>query len=339
MTTRTRLALLLPLLLLLPLSAASAQIPREEKAKLALVADRTAYAPGEEARIGVVMTIEEEWHTNSHEPTYDWLIPTDAELTLPEGWPGSVVDYPDGVMKRFAFTEGPISVYDGTVLFVAGVPIPEGANPGEVAISAFYADIGIIINTVSIIAQFFLFSFIVRRFGITTALLITPAAMLISSGVYFAIPVLWAGSMLTISDNSLSYSLNQTSRETLFVPTDPDVKYKARAFANMFVQRFGKGIAILMAMGLAAFPIRFLSLLAAIVIALWAGFAWYAGKRFDEQTGDDAERPFQIDRCHALRGDGPVVFAQAVRAQPCYAEMVDQSLPVAHALQGSDRTA
>ena len=161
---------------------------------------------------------------------------------------------------------------------------------GEVAISAFFADIGIIINSVSIIAQFFLFSFITRRFGITTALLITPAAMLISSGVYLAIPVLWAGSLLTISDNSLSYSLNQTSRETLFVPTDPDVKYKARAFANMFVQRFGKGIAILMALGLTAFPIRFLSILAAIVIFLWAGFAWYAGKRFDEQTGGDAER-------------------------------------------------
>ncbi|MGH7566958.1 MAG: NTP/NDP exchange transporter [Gemmatimonadota bacterium] len=162
---------------------------------------------------------------------------------------------------------------------------------GAEATSAFYANIGVIINTVSMITQFFLVSFIIRRFGITTALLVLPVAMLIASGVYVAVPVLWAGSLLTISDNAFSYSINQTSRETLYVPTPADVKYKARAFANMFVQRFGKGIAILMALGLTAVPIRFLSFLAAAVILIWAGFAWYAGRRFDEQTGEDASHP------------------------------------------------
>ena len=83
--------------------------------------------------------------------------------------------------------------------------------------------------------------------------------------------------------------MNQTARETLFMPTSADIKYKARAFANMFVQRFGKGTAILMALGLAAIPIRFLSLLALAVITIWAGFAVYAGWRFDELTGEEAE--------------------------------------------------
>lgn len=160
---------------------------------------------------------------------------------------------------------------------------------GAAETSAFFANIGIIINSVSIITQFFLVSLIIRKWGITTALLVLPVAMLISSGIYFAIPVLWAGSLLTVSDNSLNYSINQTSRETLFVPTSGDAKYKARAFINMFVQRFGKGIAILMALGLTAFPIRYLSFLAAAVIAVWAGFAWYAGRRFDEETGEEAE--------------------------------------------------
>jgi AAA family ATP:ADP antiporter len=160
---------------------------------------------------------------------------------------------------------------------------------GAEATSAFFANIGMITNSISVITQFFLVSFIMRRFGITTALLVLPAAMLLSSGVYLAIPVLWAGSLLTVSDNAFNYSINQTSRETLYVPTDADVKYKARAFGNMFVQRFGKGIAILMALGLAALPIRFLSLIAMAVIAIWAGFAWYAGRRFDEQVTEELE--------------------------------------------------
>jgi hypothetical protein len=58
----------------------------------------------------------------------------------------------------------------------------------------------------------------------------------------------------------------------------------------MFVQRFGKGIAIVMALGLAAIPVRYLSILAFAVIVIWAGFAIYAGRRFDGLTSDEAER-------------------------------------------------
>ena len=161
---------------------------------------------------------------------------------------------------------------------------------GEAETSAFFARIGVIVNTISVVTQFLLVSFVIRRFGLTTALLVLPVAMLLASGLYFAVPVLWAASTLTIADNGFSYSMNQTARETLFVPTSADVKYKARAFANMFVQRFGKGIAILMALGLTAFPVRILTLPAVLVIAIWAGFALYAGRRFDRLTGEEAER-------------------------------------------------
>lgn len=160
---------------------------------------------------------------------------------------------------------------------------------GEEATSAFFAQIGIIMNAISIITQFFLVSLVMRKFGLKTALLVLPIAMLLASGVYFAVPVLWAASSLSVVDNSLNYSINQTSRETLFVPTSADVKYKARAFINMFVQRFGKGIAILMALGMSALPVRWLTIPAVVVLAIWSGFAYYAGKRFDEMTGDEAE--------------------------------------------------
>ena len=102
--------------------------------------------------------------------------------------------------------------------------------------------------------------------------------------------MLTTAALLTISDNSFNYSINQTARETLFVPTSDDVKYKARAFINMLVQRIGKGAAILMALGFAAMadlPIHYLSLLALVVIAIWVGFAWYAGRRFDALTAEE----------------------------------------------------
>jgi AAA family ATP:ADP antiporter len=163
---------------------------------------------------------------------------------------------------------------------------------GAEATTAFFGRIGTIVGVVSVITQLFLVSFILRTFGITTALLVLPAAMAAASGIYFATPMLATAALLHISDNSFSYSINQTARETLFVPTSDDVKYKARAFINMLIQRVGKGVAILMALGFAAtadLPIRYLSLLALAVVVVWVGFAWYAGRQFDALTARDAE--------------------------------------------------
>jgi AAA family ATP:ADP antiporter len=162
----------------------------------------------------------------------------------------------------------------------------EGAEETQ----AFFGRIGTIIGVISVITQVFLVSFIMRKFGVRIALLVLPAAMAMASGVYFAVPMLTTAALLTISDNSFSYSINQTARETLFVPTSSDVKYKARAFINMFIQRVGKGAAILMALAFGVFagmPIRYLSILAFVVIVVWVGFAWYAGKRFDSMAGDE----------------------------------------------------
>ena len=159
---------------------------------------------------------------------------------------------------------------------------------------AFFGRVGTVIGVISVFTQVVLVSFVVRTFGITTALLVLPAAMAAASGIYFVTPMLTTAALLTISDNSFNYSINQTARETLYVPTSDDVKYKARAFINMLVQRIGKGAAILMALGFGAMStlsIRYLSLLAFAVIAVWIGFAWYAGRRFDQLTTEETPAP------------------------------------------------
>ncbi len=158
------------------------------------------------------------------------------------------------------------------------------ALEGEAATQAFLGQIGTIVGGISVVTQFFLVSFVIRKFGITTALLVLPVAMAAASSFYIVLPVLWTGALLTISDNSFNYSINQTARETLFAPTSADAQYKARAFTNMFVQRLGKGAAILMALVLSVMPIRFLSVLAMGVIGLWVYFAVSAGRNFDILT-------------------------------------------------------
>jgi suppressor for copper-sensitivity B len=117
-------------------ATAHAQIPRPEKAKLSILADRTAYEAGGKARIGARVSIEPEWHVNSHQPTFDYLIPTVLDLELPAGWPDETVKYPKAKMQTFAFEDSPLAVYDGDVAILAEIQIPAGTAAGPFPVHA-----------------------------------------------------------------------------------------------------------------------------------------------------------------------------------------------------------
>ena len=107
-----------------------------------------------------------------------------------------------------------------------------------------------------------------------------------SGSLGFALlPTLWMGSMLNPIDNAFSYSINQSAREALYTPTTTDEKYKAKAFIDMFVQRFAKAVAVGVSLAITTFfadfaSLRWLSLFTVAVIALWVLAARYAGRHF-----------------------------------------------------------
>ncbi|HEV8579634.1 MAG TPA: thioredoxin family protein [Thermoanaerobaculia bacterium] len=124
--------LLVPILCLLTLAGvAEAQLKPEHKASVVLNADRTAYDAGSTARVAALVTIEREWHVNSHKPTFDYLIPTVLTLELPEGWTPGAIEYPPAKMQTFAFADQPLAVYDGDVVIVADLKLPAGAGEGS----------------------------------------------------------------------------------------------------------------------------------------------------------------------------------------------------------------
>jgi len=92
----------------------------------------------------------------------------------------------------------------------------------------------------SLLIQILLTSKLVKRFGILLALMVFPGVLFLGT-VGIAI---WANLLLGIlikgSDKSFSYSINQSARELLYIPVAPEKKYKAKAFIDMFVNRFSK---------------------------------------------------------------------------------------------------
>ncbi len=116
-------------------AAAAAQgLPRQERASFALRATGQT-APGSTARLAGVVTIEPGWHVNSHQPTFEYLIPTTITVTAPGGWP-TRIDYPAGVTKKFGFSEEPLAVYDGTLEIPIELDVPATAASATVTVAA-----------------------------------------------------------------------------------------------------------------------------------------------------------------------------------------------------------
>lgn len=85
---------------------------------------------GSEFKIALKVNIDEEWHINSNQPYEDYLIPT--ELTLEENnyFTLKNVAYPKAHDYKFAFSESPLSVWEGEIIIGAIVNVGKEVQPG-----------------------------------------------------------------------------------------------------------------------------------------------------------------------------------------------------------------
>ena len=118
-----------------------------------------------------------------------------------------------------------------------------GSSPAEAFreafIGRFYAGYFTWVNLVTALVQFFLVSRILQRFGVRVALLVLPAVAFGGYALLLVAPILPLIRVAKIGENSLDYSLNNTARQALFLPTSRVAKYKAKAAIDTLFVRAG----------------------------------------------------------------------------------------------------
>ncbi|MDT8392913.1 MAG: Npt1/Npt2 family nucleotide transporter [Bacteroidales bacterium] len=181
-----------------------------------------------------------------------------------------------------------IAIYElvsNIVDFQLSAAIAMSVNSG-LETDAYFGMVGMVTNISSIIVQMFITVTVMKRFGVGIALLFLPLAILVGSLGFLIIPGLLFATIMSASDNSLNYSIQQSAKEALYTPTSRDVKYKAKAFIDMFVQRGAKAVSVFLNIGLAItfgiHNVHWLSLLVLALIIIWALLVRYTGRKFND---------------------------------------------------------
>ncbi len=110
-------------------------------------------------------------------------------------------------------------------------------------IGAFFADYFQLVNIIGLVLQLFFVSRLVKRLDVPLALCVLPVVALGSYGVAMLLPSLAIVRWAKTAENSVDYSLMNTVRQMLFLPTTREEKYKAKQVIDSLVVRSGDVLA------------------------------------------------------------------------------------------------
>ncbi|MBI2841409.1 MAG: hypothetical protein HYX75_24090 [Acidobacteria bacterium] len=120
----------------------------------------------------------------------------------------------------------------------------------EKMINSLFGRFYFVTNILGILLQLSLSAFVVRNFGIGTAILFLPGALFLSAiGVILA-PTLWTAVIALGSNSVFRYSINRVGFELLYLPLSPEVRKRIKVFIDVFIDRFGRAVAGLIVLAL-----------------------------------------------------------------------------------------
>ena len=182
------------------------------------------------------------------------------------------------------------------------------------------------------VLQLFVVSRVVKYLGVPVALCIVPLVALGSYATAALIPSLAIMRWVKTAENSVDYSLMNTVRQMLFLPTTREEKYKAKQVIDSFVVRAGDVLAaVTVYLGTTFFALS-VSQFAWINVALvlvWLILAVLTGREFQRRTvarqrsaavttaSRAPKRRGRADPSNASARLGAVIQAAPLRRIPC----------------------
>lgn len=113
------------------------------------------------------------------------------------------------------------------------------------ATTVFYGGLYFWVNLASLVLQAFFVSRILRFGGMRMLLLTTPFISLVAYATMAIAPILGLIKIMKVAENSSNYSVNNTARHMLWLPTTKEMLYQAKPTVDSLFVRLGDGFAAL----------------------------------------------------------------------------------------------
>ena len=150
-------------------------------------------------------------------------------------------------------------------------------------IGKFYSDFFSVVNLAGLLLQLFAVSRILKYAGVRVALLVLPVIALVGYGILAFVPVLAAVRWAKTAENATDYSLQNTVRNVLFLPTTREEKYKAKQAIDSFFVRAGDVLSaglVFVGTGLLGLGARQFAVVNLALVSVWIALAVMIGLEF-----------------------------------------------------------
>lgn len=157
-----------------------------------------------------------------------------------------------------------------------------GATAEEVV--AFNSGYLTTINLLGMFLQLFVVSRLIKHAGVRRSLLILPVIALAGSSLLALAPVLMVVRWAKTAENATDYSLMNTLRQVLFLPTTREEKYAAKQVIDSFMVRLGDVLSaglVLLGTSVLALSTRQFAMVNVVLIGVWLALAVVVGRRYE----------------------------------------------------------
>jgi AAA family ATP:ADP antiporter len=170
-------------------------------------------------------------------------------------------------------------------------------------LGGFYARFQFYVNVLGLLLQTFVVSRVVRKLGVPFAFLVLPVVALIGTAALLVWPLLTLALPAKVTENATDYSLNNTVRNILWLPTSRHAKYVAKQVIDTVFVRIGDVVSaavVFVGAHALAWPLRAFVSINVGAILLWLVVAGSILKRYQALVSAGRElRPRLLD--HELR--------------------------------------
>jgi ATP:ADP antiporter, AAA family len=144
-----------------------------------------------------------------------------------------------------------------------------------------YATIDLATNSIAVLIQLFGTGRFIKRFGVTTGLLLNPVIMVAAFVAVAFFPSLLVLGSIQVMRRFSEYAIAKPSRDMLFTVVDQQAKYKAKNVIETVVYRFGDVTSAWISSVVLPFGVAGLAVLGMVIAAAWFPIAWMLGKRYE----------------------------------------------------------